>query len=427
MSQDADQAAPVPDSAKWASWRGPSQNGVAHDKSDPPVSWSEEKNVKWKYKLTGLGHSTPVVWGDHIFVTSAQPFGPKFDPIPETAPGAHDNQRVTQRHRFLVTAISRKTGKELWTKNLKETIPHEGGHFTGSLASASPLTDGKRVFAFFGSHGLYCLDFNGKLLWKKTIGKMNSKHAHGEGSTPAIHEDTIVINWDHEDQSFVVALDTRTGKQKWKVDREEVTSWSSPIIVKVDGKFQAIVPGTKLTRGYDLKSGDVVWACGGLSNNVVASPVHEDGVVYVGSSYDTQAFLAIKVSGAKGDITGTDHVLWFRRRHTPYVPSPLIYKNVLYFFRHYQGILYRVQGSTGEEKNAMRLLGITNLYASPIAAAGRVYIVDRGGKTIVLDHAEEPKALALNRLADSFSASPVAVENQLILRGEKFVYCLEKE
>ena len=428
LSQEGSQANGKLNSASsWTTWRGPTQNGVAHPDANPPIEWSETKNVKWKVPLFGLGHSTPAVWGDLVFVTSAEAYGEKFAPIPETAPGAHDNSAVEQKHRFWVTAVNRSNGKVLWRTKVNDLIPHEGGHFTGSLASASPSTDGQFVFAFFGSHGLYCLDFKGKIIWKKNLGKMNSKHAHGEGSTPALFEQTLVVNWDHQGQSFVIAIDTQTGKTIWKTDRNEVTSWSSPVIVKVDGKPQVIVPGTNRTRGYDLKSGKVVWECGGLSNNVVASPVFDRGIVYVGSSYEKQAFQAIKITGATGDLTGTDHVLWFRKRHTPYVPSPLLFKDTLYFFRHYQGILCRVDGPSGKEKDPVRLIGITNIYGSPIAAANRVYIADRGGSTIVLEHGEVLKTRSLNRLNDSFNASPVAVNKQLILRGEKSLYVLENE
>lgn len=414
-----------PDSSEtWSSWRGPTQNGVADPQTDPPTEWSEEKNIKFKTPLVGKGHSTPVVWGNQIFVTSAEPVGKKFPAILDTAPGAHDNFSVSQQHRFLVSSFDRKNGTLVWQKTLDQVVPHEGGHFTGSLASASPVTDGKRVYAFFGSHGLYCLDYQGQLIWKKIIGRMNSKHAHGEGSTPALQDGVLVVNWDHEGQSFVIAIDAGTGEILWKVNRPEVTSWSSPIIVKVDGRYQAVIPGTAATRGYELQTGKVVWQCGGLSNNVVASPVYEDGIVYVGSSYDTQSFLAISLAGAKGDITESPHVLWHRRRHTPYVPSPLVFRSTLYFFRHYQGILYRLDGPSGKEKDVFRLPGLTNIYASPTAAQNRIYIVDRGGRTMVLDHADQPKILALNRLNDSFSASPVAVGNELILRGEKSLYII---
>src|SRR5207249_5283353 len=199
-------------------------------------------------------------------------------------------------------------------------LPHEAGHISASLASASPVTDGERVFASFGSYGLYCLDFDGRLLWEKNLGEMHSKHGHGEGSSPALHGETLVVNWDHEEQSFLVALDKRTGKQRWRVARPEDTSWATPIVVEHGGKVQVIVSGTNRIRGYDLASGEVIWECGGLSSNVVASPVAAGGVVYAGSSYDTRNLLAIRLDGAKGDITGTRQVIWSRRRGAPYVP-----------------------------------------------------------------------------------------------------------
>ena len=413
--------------SNWLTWRGPTQNGVASRNANPPIEWSESKNVKWKVPLDGVGHSTPAVYGDLVFVTSAEAYGEKFPPLPETAPGAHDNSPVVQRHRFWVTAINRIDGNVVWKSKVNDLVPHEGGHFTGTLASASPSTDGKFVYAFFGSYGLYCLDFAGKVVWQKSLGKMNSKHAHGEGSTPALYAQALVVNWDHEGQSFVIAIDTQTGKTIWKRDRDEVTSWSSPIIVMVDDQPQVIVPGTNRTRGYDLRTGKVVWECGGLSNNVVASPVYANGIVYVGSSYEKQSFQAIRISGATGDLTGTENVLWFRKRHTPYVPSPLLYRDTLYFFRHYQGILCRVDGPTGKEKDPVRLVGMTNIYGSPIAAANRVYIADRGGRTVVIEHGEELKTLSLNRLKDSFNASPIAIDQQLILRGEESLYVLERE
>jgi outer membrane protein assembly factor BamB len=186
-------------------------------------------------------------------------------------------------------------------------LPHEAGHFTGSLASNSPITDGERLFAFFGSRGLYCFDFDGKLQWQSSFGQMQTKHAHGEGSTPALHGDTVVVNWDHEGRSFVTALDKRTGRERWKVDRDEATSWASPIVVEHGGKPQVIISGTKRTRGYDLESGRVLWECGGLSSNIVASPVAADGMVFAGSSYEIQSMLAIRLEGASGE--------WGRDRH----------------------------------------------------------------------------------------------------------------
>ena len=207
----------------WPQWRGPLATGVAPH-GNPPLEWSENKNIKWKLAIPGRGHSTPVIWGDHIFLTTAIPYGEPMEPKPQQAPGAHDNAPVTNRWKFVVMAISRKKGRVLWQKTVSDELPHEGGHTSGSLASNSPMTDGKYVYAFFGSRGLYCFDFDGKPIWEKTLGIKNTKHAHGEGSTPVLHGNTLVINWDHEGESFALALNKKTGEQIWKVKRDESTS-----------------------------------------------------------------------------------------------------------------------------------------------------------------------------------------------------------
>jgi outer membrane protein assembly factor BamB len=408
----------------WAQWRGPLATGVAPN-AQPPLEWSDSKNIRWKTQLPGKGHSTPIVWGDQIFLTTAIPYGEPIKPR-FVRPGAHDNLGMTYRHEFAVLAVSRTTGKILWQQTMLKAAPLEAGHVSGSLASASPVTDGERVFASFGTYGLYCLDTNGKLIWKKDLGEMHSKHGHGEGSSPVLHGDTLIVNWDHEEQSFVVALDKRSGKQLWRFARPEDTSWATPIVVEHKGKAQVIVPGTNRIRGYDLASGEVIWECGGLSSNVVASPVFANGVVYSGSSYDTRAMLAIKLDGAKGDITETKQVLWFRRRGTPYVPSPLLYGDSIYNLQHYQGVVVRIDIKTGEEQgDPIRLPAIRNVYASPVAAANRIYITSRDGITQVISHGDDtPKVLATNRLDDTFSASAALVGKEMFLRGEKYLYCI---
>lgn len=408
----------------WPQWRGPLGTGVAPN-AQPPIEWSETKNIRWKTVLPGKGHSTPIVWGDRVFLTAAIPFGEPTKPR-YVRPGAHDNLALTQNHEFAVLALSRKTGEILWQQVVQKAIPHEAGHVTASYASASPVTDGEHVFAHFGSHGLYCLDTNGQLVWKKELGEMHTKHGHGEGSSPALHGDTLVINWDHEDQSFVVALDKRTGKQRWRVARAEDTSWATPIIVS---KPQVIVPGTNRIRSYDLVDGTLIWECGGLSSNIVASPVAADGIVYAGSSYDSRAMLAIRLDGAKGDITGTNQVVWTRRRGTPYVPSPLLYGDLLYNLQHYQGTIVRLDVKTGKDDGGpFRLRDIGDVYASPVGAAGRIYVTSREGVTQVLSHGEPtPAVLALNRLEDTFSASAALVGRELFLRGERHIYCIAED
>jgi outer membrane protein assembly factor BamB len=413
----------------WPQWRGPLGTGVAPH-ARPPVEWSEAKNVRWKAALPGKGHSTPIVWGERLFLTTAVPYGEAVKPRFPNRPGAHDNLPLTHPHEFVVLAVSRRDGKVLWQTTVHKEPPHEAGHHTGSVASASPVTDGEHVFAFFGSRGLYCLDTQGKLLWKKDLGQMHTKHGHGEGSSPALHGETLVVNWDHEEQSFLVALDKRTGNQRWRVARAEDTSWSTPIVVEHAGKAQVIVPGTNRLRGYDLTSGAVLWECGGLSSNVVASPVAANGVVYAGSSYDTRALMAVRLDGARGDVTGTNQVAWFRRRGTPYVPSPLLYDDSLYTLQHYQGILSRLDVRTGKDQpgSPFRLGAISNVYASPVGADGRVYVTSLEGVTEVLSHGgQAPKVLAVNRLDDSFSASAALAGRELFLRGERHLYCIAED
>jgi outer membrane protein assembly factor BamB len=235
----------------------------------------------------------------------------------------------------------------------------------------------------------------------------------------------VVVNWDHEAGSFVVALDKRTGEQRWRVEREEKTSWSSPLVVEHDGRTQVIVAATNRVRSYDLANGKPIWECAGLSGNVVATPVAARGIVYVANSYETRALLAVRLDRATGDITGSDAVVWTRDRDTPYVPSPVVYDGSLCFLKHYQGFLTCVDAATGETRfGPSRLPGIENVYASLVGAAGRIYVVDRDGTTAVVRNGPALELLATNQLDDSFSASPAVVGDELFLRGERSLYCL---
>lgn len=412
---------------QWGMWRGPLATGAAPH-ADPPTEWSEDKNVRWKAALPGLGHSTPIVWGDRIFVTAAEEAGGEVKPE-FNRPGEHDNFPLTHKHRFLVLALDRATGAVLWKSAVREAVPHEGGHVSGSHASASPVTDGERVYAFFGSNGLYCLEAKGgAVLWAADLGKMHTKHGHGEGASPALHGGTLVVNWDHQEQSFAAAFDAKTGAEKWRRDRDEPTSWATPVVVEHGGRTQAIISATNRIRAYDLETGEIIWECGGLPNNVVASPVAADGIVVATGSYEKQAMLAINLDGAKGDITGSDQILWRRIRRTPYVPSPLLTGGHLYFFTHYQGVLTRADLRTGEEKaGPFRLPSIRNIYASPVAAAGRLYVTDLDGQTLVVTDAETPEPIALNKLDEPIAASAAIAGRDLFLRGDRHLYCLRED
>lgn len=413
---------------EWPQWRGPTGTGAAPE-ATPPLTWSESKNVRWKIPLAGRGHSSPVVAGGKIFLTLAVPVGDGVAPVFDNAPGTHDNVGVTHTHSFRVVAVDLATGKVVWEREVARQFPHEGGHATGSLASNSPVTDGTSVYAFFGSRGLYCLDTaDGSLRWKHDFGKLTTHHAHGEGASPVLHGGTLVVPWDQESGSRVVALDAATGRELWASPRDEITSWSTPVVAVIAGSPQVILSASQRIRGYDLASGRPIWECGGMSRNVIATPVAADGRVYCGCSYDRRAMIAIALEGASGDITATDHMLWSTNQRTPYVPSPLLYDGRLYFLSHYQGILSCLTGATGERAALpTRLNDLDDIYASPVGAAGRVYITDRSGLTVVVKHDSSLAELARNQLDDHFSASAALVGPDLLLRGEQHLYCLREE
>ncbi len=408
----------------WSEWRGPLANGVAIN-AKPPIEWSRDTNIRWRTAIPGRGHSTPVVVGDRIFLTSAIPVGAKLTPKMSGRPGEHDNLAVDSKFQFAVICIDRKDGSVLWTKVVYEALPVEAGHNTASLASASPVVDNAHVYAHFGSHGLYCLDFDGVLKWQRSFGQMHSKHGHGEGASPTLSGQTLIVNWDHEEKSFLAAMDKSTGEDLWRRDRKEDTSWSSPIVIEHAGKKHVVVCGTNRVRGYDLQSGEVLWECGGMSSNIVATPVFASGVLYVGSSYEKKMLMAIDLKGAAGDITGSKHVLWSRDRGTPYVPSMLLYDDALYFLAHYQNILTRVHGPTGKDApGAIRLSSLGSIYASPVGANGYVYITDLSGTTEVITHTAIPRTVSVNRLEENVNASLAIIGDEILIRGEKNLFCI---
>jgi outer membrane protein assembly factor BamB len=408
---------------QWGQWRGPLGTGEAPH-ADPPIAWSEDHNLRWKVPLPGAGHSTPIVWGERVYATTAVPAEALEHPIPDTSPGGHDNAPITHHQAWTVLALERASGALAWQTEVARGLPHQGAHVSASFASASPATDGERVYASFGSRGVYALDLQGQVLWRADLGRLDVKHGHGEGSSPALLGDTLVVNCDHEGPSFVAALDTATGAERWRAPRDEETSWSSPLAIEHEGVPQVIVSGTRRIRSYRLADGALLWECGGLSHNIVASPVAGGGLLFAGSSYETRSLLAIRLGGS-GDLTGGERVAWSRTEGTPYVPSPLLYGDALYVVRHYQNVITRLEAHSGDEHpGAFRVAGLANIYASPLGAAGRVYLTDLEGTTAVLEDGEKPRVLATNRLEDSFAASPAASGNELFLRGARFLYCL---
>ena len=400
-------------SAHWPQWRGPFFNGMA--RGDAPSVWSDTSNIKWKTEIPGRGFSTPAIWGDRIFVTTAIPTGSGAGPVVE--------------QRFDVLALDRKTGKIIWQKTARTATPHEGYHRAyGSFASNSPVTDGKYVYASFGSRGIYAYDFNGKLIWEKDPGvQMKMRLSFGEGTAPLLSGDRLFIVFDHEAESFMVALDKRNGKELWRVSRNERSSWSTPLAIEHNGRTEIIVSATNRVRSYDPETGRVLWESGGLGANVIPVPVHQNGVVYVMSGYRDPKLMAIKL-GRQGDLTGSDAIVWSHTRGLAYTASPVLHEGKLYVVTD-NGMLSAFNASTGEPYYAQtRLPKGYNLKASPIGANGKLYLATEDGDVVVVKMGEKFEILATNTLTDQiFIATPVIAAGELFLRGQNTLFCIAEK
>lgn len=454
----------------WPQWRGPLANGVAPE-ANPPVTWGEGQNIKWKVKCLGGGCASPIVWGDKVFLLAAvptdipapaQPNKATADDSPASKSTAESAQSPSKRedgpgqkgpgqgpgaakgsgkraggmpppfkptvyYTFEVVCLDRKTGAVVWQQTARQEVPHEGyREGDGGYACYSPLTDGKYVYAYFGSRGLYCYDFDGNRKWQRDLGKMNIVMQFGEGGSPALCGDKIIVNRDHQGASSIVAIDKRTGDTIWQVKRDETTSWATPLVVEHEGKSQVVVSATKRVRCYDPDTGTVLWECGGQTRNVIPSPVYGFGMVFATSGFQGNALQAIAL-GRTGDLTGSDAVKWSVDRGTPYVPSPLLYGDKLYVFANNNAILSCYQAETGAANfTQKRLEGLTGVYASPVGAADRVYLVSRNGKAMVIKRSADLEVLATNTLDEGFDASLAIAGDEMFLRGKEYLYCIGK-
>jgi len=431
--------------AHWPQWRGPFFNGMA--RGDAPTTWSDTTNIKWKTEIPGRGHSTPAIWGDRIFLTTAIAVArpPATTESTQASPSNHaqapqGGQRGGQRgagggagplvdHRFEVLALDRKTGKILWQRTAKTVTPHEGYHRAyGSFASNSPVTDGKYVYASFGSRGIYAYDFNGKLIWEKDPGvQMKMRLAFGEGTAPLLAGDRLFLVFDHEAGSFIVALDKRNGKELWRATREEPSSWSTPLAIDHDGRTEIVVSATNKVRSYDPETGKVLWESAGLGSNAIPVPVYQNGMVYVMSGHRDPKLMAIKL-GKQGDLTGSDAIAWSHTRGVPYTASPVLYENKLYVVTD-NGMVTAFNATTGEPFYAQtRLPKAYNLKSSLVGANGKLYVATEDGDVVVLKMGEKFEVIATNHLTDQiFIATPVIAAGELYLRGQNTLFCISEK
>lgn len=415
--------------SNWHHWRGPDANGSSPT-ADPPTEWDADgKNIRWKAPLPGKGSSSPVVWGDHVFVLTAVKTDreAKADELPKIDP-RFETKTEPPRHfyKFQVHCFDRNTGKILWERVAAEKVPHEGHHSSHSYAAGSPTTDGERIYASFGSFGIYCYDFAGKQLWSRDLGRLHTRLGWGEAVTPVVHGEHLILNMDQEADSTLYCLNVMNGQTQWKVARDEKSSWNTPLITEAAGQKMVVMNGTNHIRAYDLRDGSLLWSTPGTTINAIPSIVQvQDSLIAMGG-YKISISFAIPLN-AKGTLRPGD-MKWQHSRGTPYVPSPAVVGDRLYFTEGNTAMLTVLDAKTGKPIiDRQRLSDATSYYASPIHAKGRVYLIDRMGTTVVLKAGDTLDVIAVNKLREPVDATPAAVGKQLFIRGEKHLYCLESK
>jgi outer membrane protein assembly factor BamB len=422
----------------WPRFRGPHARGVAHG-HPTPASWSVEsgEGVLWRTSIPGLAHSSPVVWGGSVFVTSAvNEKGGSFlkvglygsiDPVPDEGP-----------HRFVVYRIDKRTGKILWERVAFEGAPRRPRHPKATLANSSPATDGERVVAFFGSEGLYCYDMEGKLLWKKDLGPLDAAFFKAPGaqwgfaSSPVIHDGVVYIQCDVLNDPFLAAFDLKTGEQIWRTKRDDVPTWSTPTIHSTGERTLLLVNGWKHAGGYDAMTGKEIWRFSGGGDIPVPGPVVAHDLVFITNAHGSDAPIYAVRLDAQGDIsldddeTSNKHVSWSIPRGGAYMQTPLVYGDLLYNCRD-NGVLSVYDAKTGDRKYQQRLgRGGGGFTASPVAADGKVYFTSEEGDVYVVKAGPKYELLATNALDEVTMASPAISEGTIYFRTRTHLLAVGK-
>lgn len=414
----------------WPQFRGPAGQGVSAEKGLPDA-WSATQNVLWKTAIPGRGHSSPVVWGDRIFLTTAVEG--------EVVPGAKGVKHILEgeefrhpqgvgddrRHTFKVLALDARDGRVVWERTAHEGLPFDTRHQRGSFASQTPVTDGSVVIAYFGSEGLvFAYDFAGNLKWKVALGGIATVGV-GVGTSPVLYKDLVVLQCDEDngDKSFIAALDKKTGREVWRVARKVQVSWATPILVRAAGRDELITSGTEWVIAYAPATGKELWRAKGLESNAVPSPVAVGEVVVLSAGYPTKVAMAIRAGGS-GDVTGTPRVLWRHDKGTAYVPSPIAYEGRVYLVSD-KGILTAVDPLTGAiVYEGGRVPVPATVMSSPVAYEGKILISSMEGDTFVIKAGPTHEVLKTNTLGEPIAASPAIVRGRIYIRGEKHLYAI---
>ena len=415
--------------ANWPQWRGPDGSGISTEKN-LPIEWTPTKNIQWKTAIDGRGHSSPIVWGNKIFLTTAV----EGEAVPGAKAMTHMNEGqvflhpdsvgADHRHTFKVMALDRNTGKILWETVAWQGTPYDNRHRKSSYASSTPATDGKLVYAFFGTEGLYAYDYNGKLAWKAQLGNLGTV-GMGTGTSPILFENLVIVQCDEEngESSFIVALDKKTGKEVWRTPRKVQVSWATPILVRTAKRAELITSGTEFVISYDPATGKELWRHKGVESNAIPSPVANSDMVFLVAGFPAKIAMAIKLGGS-GDLTGTPNVPWTYAKGTAYVPSPILYGDYLYLTTD-RGILTCIDAKTGEVKYEGGRIPIPATFtASPVAFDGKILMTSEDGDTFIVKAGPKHEILGTNSVGEAVYASPAIADGRIFIRGEKNLYCI---
>jgi len=413
----------------WPQWRGPDGSGVSNEKN-LPSEWSPTKNIKWKTPIEGRSHSSPIVWGNRVFLTTAV----EGAVVPGAKAVKHmdgdkeflhpDSIGADHKHTFKVLCIDRDSGKILWQSTAWEGTPYDNRHRKSSYAASTPTTDGKLVYAFFGTEGLYAYDFKGNLAWKAQLGNLGTV-GMGTGTSPILFENLVIVQCDEEngEASFIVAFDKKTGKEVWETPRKVQVSWSTPILVRTATRPELITSGTEFLISYDPATGKELWRHKGVESNAIPSPVANSEMAYLVAGFPAKIAYAIKL-GQNGDLTGTPNVPWKYEKGTAYVPSPILYGDYLYLTTD-RGILTCIDAKTGEVKYEGGRIPIPATFtASPVAFENKILMTSEDGDTFIIKAGPKHEVLGTNSVGEPVYASPAIADGRIFIRGEKNLYCI---
>jgi outer membrane protein assembly factor BamB len=422
---------------QWPQFRGPLAGAVADDPALPDV-WSETENVVWKASIPGLGWSSPVVWGDHVFLTTAISTGQEVAPVKGLYdPGdEHGKMRSPAAQRWVVYDVDFKTGRIRWERELRNAPPPITKHIKNSYASETPVTDGERVYVYFGSAGLVAaLDLNGELAWTKEIGAFDGRQGFGMAGSPVLHKDRLYVVNDNNTQSFIAAFDKRTGAEIWKVRREEVEDWSSPFVWENDVRTEIVTTGMGKVRSYDL-DGKLLWELKGMTANTVPTPFAKHGLVYINSGYPGAAVRPVYAirPGASGDIslkpgdTSNQYIVWYQPLLGTYQTTSLVYGDYYYTLLD-RGFLLCHDARTGAQIYGRQRISVesSGFSASPWAYNGKIFLLSEDGDTFVVQAGPEFKLLGKNSLNEMSLATPAVAQRSLLVRTQSKLYRIAKK